>query len=134
MTSRTRWTLAAAGVLVALATALGALGSHVLKAQLPPDRLAVYETAVRYHFWHALGLLAMGLSMRITSSPLLTWAAGLVLAGIGLFAGSIYMLTFGAPRAVAMITPVGGVALIAGWLLFALGIWRARGDAEPDRS
>jgi uncharacterized membrane protein YgdD (TMEM256/DUF423 family) len=119
-----RKTLAIAGLLIALATALGAFGAHALKAHLPQDKLQVYETAVRYHFLHALGLLAIGVLLRSLDGELLRWAAALVLAGIVLFSGSLYLLTFGAPRLVGIVTPVGGLALIAGWILFAATVLR----------
>jgi uncharacterized membrane protein YgdD (TMEM256/DUF423 family) len=119
-----RRTLAIAGALIALATALGAFGAHALKAHLPQDKLLVYETAVRYHFIHALGLLAIGVLLRSLDGGLLRWSATLVLAGIILFSGSLYWLTFGAPRFVGIITPLGGLALIAGWILFATTMWR----------
>lgn len=117
--------LAIAGLLLALATACGAFGAHALKAQLAPERLQVYETAVRYHFYHALGLFGIGLALRSSEAPGLRWAALLIMAGIALFSGSLYALTFGAPRALGVITPVGGLALIAGWLVFALVLLRA---------
>ena len=117
-------TLALAGFLLALATAFGAFGAHALKAQLPPDRLQVYETAVRYHFFHALGLLGIGLTMRLIEASPVRWSAMLVLIGIVLFSGSLYALTFGAPRALGAVTPLGGLALIAGWICFAVGVWR----------
>ena len=119
-----RKTLAIAGLLIALATALGAFGAHALKAHLSQDKLQVYETAVRYHFIHALGLLAIGVLLRSLDGDLLRWSAALVLAGIVLFSGSLYLLTFGAPRLVGIITPVGGLALIAGWILFAITVLR----------
>jgi uncharacterized membrane protein YgdD (TMEM256/DUF423 family) len=119
-----RRTLAIAGALIALATALGAFGAHALKAHLSQDRLLVYETAVRYHFIHALGLLAIGVLLRSLDGGLLRWSATLVLAGIILFSGSLYCLTFGAPHFVGIITPLGGLALIAGWILFATTMWR----------
>ena len=119
-----RRTLAVAGLLIALATALGAFGAHALKATLSQDRLQVYETAVRYHFVHALGLLAIGVLLRSMDAELLRWSAVLVLAGILLFSGSLYLLTFGAPRWVGIITPFGGLALIAGWVLFATTVLR----------
>jgi uncharacterized membrane protein YgdD (TMEM256/DUF423 family) len=118
-------TLAIAGLLLALATIFGAFGAHALKAQLSPDRLQVYETAVRYHFFHALGLLGIGLALRFIDVPSMRWAAVLVIAGIVLFSGSLYALTFGAPRPFGVVTPLGGVALIAGWICFAFGAWRA---------
>jgi uncharacterized membrane protein YgdD (TMEM256/DUF423 family) len=119
-----RRTLALAGLLLALATACGAFGAHALKTHLAPDRLQVYETAVRYHFMNALGLLAIGLALRTADSSALRWAAALVVAGIVLFSGSLYALTFGAPRALGAVTPVGGIALIAGWLVFAVAVLR----------
>jgi uncharacterized membrane protein YgdD (TMEM256/DUF423 family) len=122
--SDSRWILAAGGLLVAAATVLGALGAHALQARLAPDRLQVYDTAVRYHFYHALGLLAIGLAARAVDSGLMRASAILVIAGIALFSGSLYALTFGAPRIIGVITPVGGVALIAGWIAFAAAVLR----------
>jgi uncharacterized membrane protein YgdD (TMEM256/DUF423 family) len=119
-----RKTLAIAGALIALATVLGAFGAHALKSQLSPDKLAVYETAVRYHFLHALGLLAIGILLRSVDVRLLRWSATLVLVGIILFSGSLYLLTFGAPRLLGVVTPLGGLALIVGWGLFAATMWR----------
>jgi uncharacterized membrane protein YgdD (TMEM256/DUF423 family) len=118
-------TLAIAGFLLALATIFGAFGAHALKTQLSPDRLQVYETAVRYHFFHALGLLGIGLALRFMDVPSIRWAAVLVVVGIVLFSGSLYALTFGIPRSFGAVTPLGGVALIAGWICFAIGAWRA---------
>lgn len=120
-----RRVLAVAGVLLALATVLGAFGAHALKAQLAPDRLQVYETAVRYHFFHALGLLGIGLTLRFVDTGLVRWAALLVLVGVVLFSGSLYALTFGAPRIFGPVTPLGGLALIAGWTFYAVGLWRS---------
>jgi uncharacterized membrane protein YgdD (TMEM256/DUF423 family) len=119
-----RKTLATAGALIALATVLGAFGAHALKAHLSPDKLAVYETAVRYHFIHALGLLVIGVLLRSADGELLRWSATLVLVGIILFSGSLYLLTFGAPRLLGVVTPLGGLALIGGWGLFAMTMWR----------
>ena len=119
-----RWILAAGGLLVAAATVLGALGAHALQTRIAPERLQVYETAVRYHFYHGLGLLAIGLAARVTDSGLIRPAAILVIAGIVLFSGSLYALTFGAPRLIGVITPIGGVALIFGWIVFAVAVLR----------
>ena len=117
MTART--TLALAGLLLALATGFGAFGAHALKAHLAADPLQVFETAVRYQFFNSLGLLGIGLAMLSIDASLLRWAAVLVLIGIVLFSGSLYALTFGAPRMIGAVTPVGGLSLIAGWLAFA---------------
>ena len=118
--------LAIAGSLLALATVLGAFGAHGLKAQLSPDRMEIYETAVRYHFFHALGLLGIGLTLRFVDTRPIRWAALLILAGVVLFSGSLYALTFGAPRALGIVTPpLGGLALISGWISYAYGMWRS---------
>jgi uncharacterized membrane protein YgdD (TMEM256/DUF423 family) len=125
-TQASRWILATSGALLAAATVLGALGAHALQTRLAPDQLRVYETAVRYQFFHALGLLAIGLVVRSADSALARWAAGLIIAGIVLFSGSLYALTFGAPRGSGVITPIGGIALIAGWVVFTAAMLRNR--------
>ena len=117
-------TLAAAGVLLALATLCGAFGAHALKAHLPADRLQLWDTAVRYHFFQALGLMGVGLALRFLDSAALRTAATLVVTGIVLFCGSLYALALGAARPVGVLTPLGGLAWIGGWLLFAAGAWR----------
>jgi uncharacterized membrane protein YgdD (TMEM256/DUF423 family) len=117
-------TLAAAGVLLALATACGAFGAHALKTQLAPERLQLWETAVRYQFFQALGLLGIGLTLRVIPAAALRAAAALMLAGVVLFCGSLYALSFGGPRLLGALTPLGGLAWIGGWLMFAYGAWR----------
>ncbi|HEV3285947.1 MAG TPA: DUF423 domain-containing protein [Steroidobacteraceae bacterium] len=117
-------TLAAAGVLLALATACGAFGAHALKTQLAPERLQLCETAVRYQFFQALGLLGIGLALRAIPAAALRAAAALIVAGVLLFCGSLYALSFGAPRLLGALTPLGGLAWIGGWLMFAYGAWR----------
>lgn len=120
-----RWILATGGLLVALATIAGAFGAHALQGRLAPDRLAIYETAVRYQFYHALGLLAIGLLARSIGEGSLRWPAILITAGVVLFSGSIYALGFGAPRWVGPITPLGGVLMIVGWILFVAAVVRS---------
>ena len=119
--------LAAAGLLLALATVCGAFGAHSLKGQLSPERLQLWETAVRYHFFQALGLMGVGLTQRALEggAGMLRAAGALIVGGIFLFAGSLYALALGAPRALGVLTPLGGLAWIAAWLLFAWGVWRA---------
>jgi len=121
--------LALAGVLLALATVCGAFGAHALKAQLAPERLQVWDTAVRYQFFHALGLIGVGLTLRTLDAGALRAAAALIVAGIALFSGSLYALALGAPHALGVLAPLGGLAWIAGWLLFAWGAWQ---DVRPD--
>lgn len=117
-------TLCVAGLLLALATACGAFGAHALKGQLAPERLQLWETAVRYQFFQALGLLGVGLALRSSDADVLRAAAALLIAGVLLFSGSLYALALGAPRPLGALTPVGGLAWIIGWLLFAYGAWR----------
>lgn len=116
-----RRALAAAGLLLAIATACGAFGAHALRAQLAPERLQVWEVAVRYQFLQALGLLGVGLTLRALDVAALRAAAALIVSGVVLFSGSLYALALGAPRALGALTPFGGLAWIAGWLLFAWG-------------
>ena len=116
-------TLAIAGLLLALATACGAFGAHALKGQLAPERLQLWDMAVRYQFFQALGLIGVGLVLRSLDVGTLRAAAALIVAGVVLFCGSLYALSLGAPRAVGVLTPVGGLAWIGGWLLFAYATW-----------
>ncbi len=116
--------LAIAGVLLALATGCGAFGAHGLKAVLTPERLQLWETAVRYQFFHGLGLIGVGLVLRTLDSGTLRGAASLIVAGVVLFSGSLYALALGAPRVLGALTPLGGLAWISGWLLFAWALWR----------
>jgi uncharacterized membrane protein YgdD (TMEM256/DUF423 family) len=120
-------------VLLALATVCGAFGAHALKGLLPAERLQVWDTAVRYHFFQALGLIGVGLTLRVLeggagvsrADGALRAAAALIVSGIIMFSGSLYALALGAPRALGILTPFGGLAWIAAWLLFAWGVWRA---------
>ena len=100
---------------------LGAFGAHALKAQLSAEALATWQTAVQYHFWHALALLAVALA---GTGPWFKTAAWLMIAGLFLFSGSLYALALGAPRGLGMVTPLGGVTLILGWLAFAVAAIR----------
>ena len=124
--------LGAAGVLLALATLCGAFGAHALRTQLAPERLQLWDTAVRYHFFHALGLLGVGLALRTLDDGALRLAAVLLLAGVVLFSGSLYALGLGAPRALGLLTPVGGLAWITAWLLFAWAHLAPRMNGKRD--
>ena len=116
--------LTAAGILLVLATACGAFGAHALKAHLSAERLQLWETAVRYQFFHSLGLIGIALTMRTLDGAALHLAALLVLIGVLLFCGSLYLLALGGPRAASVLTPLGGLAWIAGWLVFVYAVWR----------
>ena len=114
------------GVLGALGVAAGAFGAHGLKAQLSPEMFAVFETGVRYHLIHALALLAVAWAATRWSSPAVHAAGWLFVVGVLLFSGSLYALSLTGIRGLGAITPIGGVALIVGWLLLAWGAWRGR--------
>ena len=113
------WSAIGAAAL-ALAVGAGAFGAHGLRGRLDAYSMGVYERAVFYHFIHALGLLVV---------PLLTRGAGttrvcaLLLAGIVLFSGSLYVLALSGVRALGAVTPFGGIAFIAAWALLACELW-----------
>ena len=111
-------------VLGALGVAAGAFGAHALKGRLTPEMLAVFETGVRYQLVHALGLLAVGWAAGRWTSGAVRAAGWLFVAGVFLFSGSLYVLCLTGVRAFGAITPIGGAAFIAGWLLMAWGAWR----------
>ena len=102
------------------------MGTHALRARLAPEQLAVFETAVRYHFYNALGLLGIGVIAMSVQSPLLRWSAWLIIAGVLFFSGALYLASLGAPRFIHVLPPFGGLAWILGWVLFAIAVWRAR--------
>lgn len=102
---------------------LGAFGAHGLRARLSPEQLAVWETAVQYHLLHALALLALALFAQGGGRGV-TWPATLWAVGVVLFSGSLYLLALGAPRGLGPLTPLGGLALVAGWLAL-LGVSRS---------
>jgi len=109
------------------AVALGAFGAHALKGELAPDLLAIYRTGVEYHFYHALGLLAVGLlSLRMPQSKPLRASGALMATGIVVFSGSLYLLALTGVRALGAATPFGGVAFLLAWALFALAVLKAR--------
>jgi uncharacterized membrane protein YgdD (TMEM256/DUF423 family) len=107
-----------AGVSGALAIAAGAFGAHWLASRLSPSLLEAYRTAVLYHLLHSVVLLALGLYQQSTGRAV-TGAARLVLAGMALFSGSLYVMCLSDVRAVAMITPIGGLLMIAAWIEIA---------------
>jgi uncharacterized membrane protein YgdD (TMEM256/DUF423 family) len=110
-----------------LSVAAGAFGAHALRARLAPDLLTIFETGARYHMYHSLGLIAIGLLSQLRPSPLLNGAGWAMSAGILLFSGSLYVLALSGVRALGAITPFGGLGFLAGWLLFAIAAWRQTG-------
>ena len=111
------------GINAALVVMLGAFGTHGLKARMTVEMLAVYQTGVHYHLFHALGLLAVGIvALHTVDSVYLKWAGWLMLAGIILFSGSLYVLSLSGLRWLGMVTPFGGLAFIAAWVVFVIAI------------
>jgi len=104
-----------------LSVVLGAFGAHLLEDRLTADALDVYDTGVQYHMFHSVGILLIALLIdRLPSPKLAIWAARLHLIGIILFSGSLYVLAFSGVKILGAITPLGGVAFIAGWICIAL--------------
>ena len=108
-----------------LAVLLGTFGAHGLTGSLAPAMLAVYQTGVQYHFYHALGLLAVGiLLLQFPCSVWLKWCGWLMFSGIMLFSGSLYLLAITSERWLGMITPIGGIAFILSRLSMFIAILR----------
>lgn len=105
-----------------LSVAAGAFGAHALRVRLTPEHLAVFETAARYQMYHALGLLAVAWATARWPCGLPLWAGWLFVAGTVLFSGSLYLLALTGTRWWGAVTPLGGVAFLAGWLCLVLAI------------
>lgn len=108
------------------AVGLGAFGAHILKSTLTASQIATYETAVQYHMVHAFGILLVALlaGSLPSSSRKVLWSARLLWIGIILFSGSLYILSVSGLKMLGAITPIGGVAFLAGWLMLALAAVR----------
>ncbi len=108
-----------------LVVALGAFGSHALKARLDEYSLSVFQTAVQYHFYHSLALLGVGLLCLWHPQSALLRGSGIAFAvGILIFSGSLYVLSFSGLRWLGAITPLGGLSFMLGWVCLALAGWR----------
>jgi len=112
-------------VAAAIGVGLGAFGAHGLKARVSAEMLAVFETAVRYHLIHALGLLAVGWAAGRWPGSWTQAAGILMVTGILLFSGSLYLMTLTGVRWLGAITPLGGLAFIAAWVSLALAAFRS---------
>lgn len=113
-------------VLAFLAVAAGAFGAHALRARLTPGDLAIFETAARYQMYHALALLAAAWAAGRWPGGAAHAAGWLFLAGTLVFSGSLYLLVLSGARWLGAVTPLGGVALLAGWAALAWAIARGR--------
>ena len=116
---------ATGSILCGLGVILGAFGAHGLRERLTPEMLVVFETGVRYHLTHGLGLLAIAWAVSRWPDTYVNIAGYLFVAGILIFSGSLYVLSMTGIRWLGAITPLGGVCLIIGWGLLAVGVLRA---------
>lgn len=115
--------LVTGALLMALAVGFGAFGAHIVQDLLTPDRFEVYQTAVRYHFYHALGLLIVGVIIQhLGVSGWLKWSGYFLFGGLVIFSGSLYLLTLTDTGWLGAVTPLGGAAFILGWICLAIGI------------
>ncbi len=120
----TTW-LTTGALLGAAAVAAGAFGAHGLKSRVTPEDLAIFETAARYQLIHALALLAVGWIADRWPGAFVNAAGVCFVGGIAIFSGSLYLLVLTGARWLGAITPIGGLALILGWLALAFGTLRA---------
>jgi uncharacterized membrane protein YgdD (TMEM256/DUF423 family) len=109
-----------------LAVALGAFGAHGLKSRIGPDMLAIFETGVRYQMYHALALLAVAWAHTRWPGIVLTAGGWLFVAGTVIFSGSLYLLSLTGAHWLGAVTPLGGLAFMAGWLCIAWAAWVGR--------
>lgn len=125
-----RWAVIAAGISGALAIALGAFAAHGLAGSLDARALDVFETAARYHLVHSVALLAGALAPAAGArTAACAVACTLWLCGLVVFSGSLYLVAAFGLSALGVVTPVGGLGLIAGWIALAVSAWRPDGGA-----
>lgn len=121
-----------AAVLGALAVVLGAFGAHKLKELVPPETVSTFQTGVTYQFYHVFALIATGILFAHVPGSQLVWAGRCFIIGILLFSGSLYLLTMLKAtgnvglRGIGIITPIGGVFFIAGWICLLAGILKLK--------
>jgi len=111
-------------IMAFLAVALGAFGAHALKNRLTPDMLDIFEVGVRYHMYHALGLLAVAWATSRWPESNLTAAGWAFIVGIIIFSGSLYILSMTGMRWFGAVTPLGGLAFLIGWAILVWSVGR----------
>ena len=111
-------------VFAALAILFGAFGSHALKEKFTPEQLEIYDIATRYLMFHALGIFAIGILGYQVPSEILTLPLLLMVLGILIFSGSLYLISLAGYKKLGMVTPIGGLALIISWLMVAYNIYK----------
>jgi len=110
-----------AGISGFLAVALGAFGAHFIKNRLTEEMFAIYQTGVQYHFYHTLALLGVGvLAYWMPDVAALKWSGWLFVCGIVIFSGSLYALSLSGIRVLGAVTPIGGLAFLAGWVMLII--------------
>ncbi|MDM5210099.1 DUF423 domain-containing protein [Peribacillus sp. NJ4] len=107
-----------------IAVALGAFGAHGLEGKIPDKYLETWQTAVQYQMFHAVGLLVLGLLAGKISSPLINWSGCLMLIGIILFSGSLFVLSVTQIKVLGAITPLGGVSFLVAWVLMIIAAYK----------
>ena len=108
-----------------LSVALGAFGAHGLEGKIPDKYLETWKTGVTYQMFHSTGLMIIGLLLgKFPESSLLNWAGWLMFIGVILFAGSLYILAVTQIKMLGAITPIGGLAFLAAWLLVIIAVWK----------
>jgi len=109
-----------------LSVALGAFAAHGLRGQISAHMLTVFHTGVQYQMYHALALLFVGLwAERNPQLRYVNWSGGMLLLGIVLFSGSLYLLAITGTRSLGMITPFGGICFLSGWVVLAVGLLKS---------
>ena len=126
MIKQARLTFIIASISGALAVILGAFGAHALEASVTPERIETWETGVLYHFFHTLLLLFIGNQLQKNESRSLVWSGRLILAGIIIFSGSLYLLVLTDTGWLGAITPIGGISFILGWFLLATHYYKTK--------
>ncbi len=121
-----RLLLCSGAVLSLLGVAAGAFGAHGLRPVLSEQMMAVFETGVRYHLIHALGMLIAGLCAQNLGHTVFVRAGWCFLVGICVFSGSLYALALSGIRTLGMLTPLGGLAFLIGWGFLSWGFWSSR--------
>ena len=111
-------------VFAALAILFGAFGSHALKEKLTLEQLEIYDIATRYLMFHALGIFAIGMLGYQVPIEVLTWPLLIMVFGILIFSGSLYLISLAGYKKLGMVTPIGGLALIISWLMVAYNIYK----------
>ena len=112
-----------------LAVMIGAFGAHGLKGRITTDLMAIFQTGVQYHFYHALALLLVGILMlQFPQLTLLKFSGWLLVAGMVIFSGSLYVMALTGIKWLGAITPIGGMAFIGGWLTMAIAIYNHIGE------